>query len=139
MIVDDDVQSLRLMSEGLTKAGYKVISLSEPEKAMELILKNRPDFVVLDILMPGTSGIKLCGKIKSNPDTKAIPIMFLSSSEDIDHAIASLHLGCIDYFKKPFLVEEIIKAIAQHDVIFKITEAWEPARKQLERVIEKYA
>lgn len=138
MIVDDDSISLSIIEEALKQGGYNSITTSKPESALELAIQRHPDFIIIDVMMPNKSGLELCKDFKLNPITKDIPIMLLSSSTDAEHIIASLHLGCVDYVRKPVAMTDLIDIIYKHDVIKKISEVWQPAKRELERLIRKY-
>lgn len=138
LLIDDDVLSLEVIGAALEARGHKVVTVSDPELAIDVATELNPDFVVIDIVMPKKSGLELCHEFKTNPRTRQLPIMFLSSSEDPGHIIASLHLGCVDFLQKPMRAEDLDAVIRKHDMISQIAGCWEPAKKELQRVIDKY-
>jgi putative two-component system response regulator len=138
LLVDDDVISLEVLAEALKDEGYEAVAVSDPETAIQTALEIKPDFIIIDIVMPNKSGLELCREFKLNPLTREIPIMFLSSSEDLNHAIASLHLGCVDYLRKPIRASQLSDVIRKHDVIREISKVWQCARRELETILDKY-
>lgn len=138
MIVDDDTISLEMVKEALSESGYNSITVSDATLALEIAIKQQPDFIIIDIMMPGKSGLELCREFRLHPITKDIPIMFMTSSNDANNVIASLHLGCVDYVRKPIAMADLVDIIYRHDVIQKISDAWTPAKRELERIIKTY-
>lgn len=138
LLIDDDVVSLELITEAMKAEGYDAVALTDPEQAIEVAVELKPDFIIIDIIMPNKSGLELCRDFKLNPATREIPIMLLSASDDVDHAIASLHLGCVDYLRKPIRAGQLADVIRKHDMIREIAEVWQPARRELQSIVEKY-
>lgn len=138
LLIDDDVVSLELITEAMKADGYDAVALTDPEQAIEVAVELKPDFIIIDIIMPNKSGLELCRDFKLNPATREIPIMLLSASDDVDHAIASLHLGCVDYLRKPIRAGQLADVIRKHDMIREIAEVWQPARRELQSIVEKY-
>ena len=138
MIVDDSEIMLEAVKEALSKEGHTVITVSDAYKALQTAVDSMPDFIILDIMMPGKSGLELCVDLKTHPLVKDIPIMCVSGSTDEDHIIASFHFGSVDYIKKPVVMADLVDIIYKHDVIKKLSDAWLPAKRELERVISKY-
>ena len=102
MIVDDAAENLRILME-LLKNDYTLIPLKNGNIALEKLAQDPlPDLILLDIVMPGIDGYKVCSRLKSNPRTKEIPVIFITAvSEAMDDAKA-FELGAVDYVTKPF-------------------------------------
>ena len=115
LIVDDDpviVQSLGRMLEGLGQVRF---ALGGPH-AFKLIAENPPDIILLDAEMPGLSGYEVCRQLKQSPDTRDIPIIFITGHNDDEHELASLEAGAVDFIgkpPKPPLVQARVKAHLQ--------------------------
>lgn len=139
MIVDDDGINLEVVKEALTTNGYNAICIQNPTNALEVAIKEAPDFIVLDVVMPERNGIDLCRDFKLHPLTKNIPIILLTSSTENKHIIASLHLGCVEFLQKPLASQELVDVIFRHDIVHKIHEAMRPAIKDLEDLVKKYS
>lgn len=138
IIVDDNDIDLQMFTNQLESAGYNCIGISNPELALEVIQKEQPSFVLLDYEMPHKSGTTLCKDLKLNPLTRDIPIMFLTASDDPENVIATLHLGVIDYIRKPIDKSELIDIIYRHDFIKSIKDAFLPMKRDAERIRDKY-
>lgn len=139
MIVDDDGINLETVKEALVTNGYEAICIQNPQNALEVAIKQSPDFIVLDVVMPERNGIDLCRDFKLHPLTKDIPIILLTSSTENKHVIASLHLGCVEFLQKPLASQELIDVIFKHDIIHKIHDAMRPAKEALEDLVKRYS
>ncbi|MBR0598908.1 response regulator transcription factor [Sinanaerobacter chloroacetimidivorans] len=111
LIVDDEKPINDLIRSYLVKEGFTPLSAYTGEEALELVKKEKPDFIILDIMLPDMEGIDLCLEIRK---TNNSPILFLScKSEEIDKIVA-LSVGGDDYMTKPFLPGELIARIKAH-------------------------
>ncbi len=108
MIVDDEKQIRKLLREELEEKGYQVREAVDGIIALEMIRKEKPDLVLLDINMPHICGFDVAAVIKNNPEMYRIPIVIVSIVEDRQRG---LMLGISDYFTKPVDMEELIKVI----------------------------
>lgn len=109
LVAEDDVHMREGIVETLATEGYTTIAAADGASALELFVAERPDFVLLDIMMPGLSGYDVCRKIREQDE--GVPILFLSAkSEEIDKVLG-LELGADDYVMKPFGVRELLARI----------------------------
>lgn len=111
LVVDDSVTNLKLAEQAL-KPLYKVTSLLSGEQALKFLSKNKPDLILLDIKMPGMDGFDTIRAIKSNDDTKGIPVIFLTAVSESENEITGLKLGAIDYLNKPFVPEVMLRRVS---------------------------
>ena len=111
LVVDDTPNNLRLLSEMLTEQGYKVRQAINGQLALSTIQRNPPDLILLDINMPGMNGYEVCEKIKSDYQTREIPIIFISALDDVLDKVKAFKIGGCDYITKPFQVEEVIARV----------------------------
>ncbi len=110
-VVEDDPDILELLQFNLDKEGFRVKLEKNGEKAFESISANLPDLVVLDLNLPGLSGIEICKYLRENPRTKELPIIMLTArSQEIDKIIG-FEIGADDYVTKPFGIREFIARI----------------------------
>jgi sigma-B regulation protein RsbU (phosphoserine phosphatase) len=121
LIVDDAKSNLDLLVEGL-KNDYKLSVALDGEMALKAVAKHPPDLILLDIVMPGMGGYELCRRLREMPETAEVPIMFLSSLEDVEDKAKGFEAGANDYLTKPFemlevkaRVRSLIKAKAYND------------------------
>jgi DNA-binding response OmpR family regulator len=111
LIVDDNHNNLEVLSETLTRAGFQVAVAIDGETALEQIQYYKPELILLDVMMPGMDGYQTCQKIKSNPDTFDIPIIFMTALSDTEHKVRGFALGAVDYITKPFQREEVLARV----------------------------
>lgn len=102
LVVDDEEGILELISFNLTKEGYDVICTPTGEKALDVIGTERPDLVVLDLMLPGINGLEVAKTLKNDPGTRDIPIVMLTAKGEEADIVAGLELGADDYVTKPF-------------------------------------
>jgi DNA-binding response OmpR family regulator len=107
MSVDDDVDVAKTIEIDLTQNGYQVITANNGYEAIQSALRNQPDLVLLDVAMPEMDGIEVCRRLRANPVTASIPILFLTVSKDIKTKIEGFNAGADDYLVKPFDLQEL--------------------------------
>ncbi|NDD48358.1 MAG: response regulator [Alphaproteobacteria bacterium] len=111
VIADDEINQIELISYHLEKSGFKTLKATNGDDAYDLILENNPDISILDWMMPNSSGISVCRRVRSNPNIKDTPIIILSArGEDVD-ATHGLSSGADDYIVKPFSPIELIARV----------------------------
>ena len=105
LVVDDDPGLLRLVSRSFEVAGYQVITAEEGVTALELVENERPNLVLLDVVMPGLDGFQVCKRIRELVD---IPIIMLSIKDEVEDITQGLNAGADDYLPKPFSDNELL-------------------------------
>lgn len=111
LVCDDDPAILRVVQVNLEFEGYEVIPAVNGERALELAAQERPDLVILDIMMPRIDGYETCERLRANSDTKGIPVIFLSARAqqwDIDKG---REFGVSEYLTKPFDPSELLDVV----------------------------
>ena len=111
LIVDDNHNNLEVLSETLVRAGFQISVAIDGENALEQISYYKPELILLDVMMPGIDGYQTCQRIKSNPDTFDIPIIFMTALSDTEHKVRGFALGAVDYITKPFQREEVLARV----------------------------
>lgn len=112
MIIDDDPNISLLLEITLkTNTEYDVIKCSNGERALEIVKKENPNLILLDIMMPGMDGFEVCRRIKSSPETKFVSIIILSSLREMKDKIKGMNIGADDYIVKPFNPDELLSRI----------------------------
>lgn len=111
LIVDDDPQVHKMLETVLTPKNYNLTFAENGRSAWEKIQINRPDLMVLDIMMPEMSGIELCQKVRAVPELKGILILMLSAKDSQSDRITGLKDGADDYVTKPFHVATLVNKI----------------------------
>jgi len=123
LIVDDARANLDILVEGL-KGDHKLSLALNGETALQAVARNPPDLVLLDIVMPGLDGYEVCRRMREMPETAEVPIMFLSSLEEVKDKTRGFEVGANDYLTKPFemlevkaRVRSLLKAKAYNDAV----------------------
>lgn len=107
LAVDDDPQVLRAVTHVLEDAGYRVTQAVDGLKALEAVKRERPDLIVLDIIMPEMDGLEVCRRIRADPFTAGLPILFLTAKGRPSDIVEGLDAGGDDFITKPFEVIEL--------------------------------
>src|SRR5579859_1441270 len=108
LVVDDEPRVLRLLRTALGERGYDVTAAASGEEALAALDRRLPDVIVLDVVMPGTSGLEVCRRVR---ERSAVPIIVLSARGEERDKVAALDLGADDYLTKPFGMEELLARI----------------------------
>ncbi len=111
LVVDDDANIREVVCFALQKAGYATVTAADGAQALTRYAAERPDLVVLDILMPELDGTEVCRRLRADPANAAVPIIFLSSKDDEIDRILGLELGGDDYVSKPFSPRELVARV----------------------------
>jgi signal transduction histidine kinase len=114
LVVDDTPANLEVISEMLAEEGYIVATAIDGERALKRVQTHPPDLILLDVQMPGIDGFETCQRLKSNPVTASIPIIFITALSDTDSKVKGFALGAVDYIAKPFQEQEVLARISTH-------------------------
>ena len=108
LIIDDDAASLGVISDFLEDSGFVVLVARNGERGIERARYARPDIIFLDILMPGIDGFETCRRLKSDPITANIPVIFMTSLTDTEDKVKGFEAGAVDYVTKPFQSKDVL-------------------------------
>lgn len=111
LVVDDQFQNNELLEAYLVPQGYEVIKVQSGQEAFEKISGSQIDLVLLDIMMPGTSGIEVLEKLRADEKTKAIPVVMVTALKDTEDKLKALEAGCDDFISKPFDKTELLARV----------------------------
>lgn len=111
LIVDDEEHILELLKFNLENVGYKVFTSNNGIDALKAVKENKPDIVLLDLMLPGIDGLDVCKEMKSNKETSNIAIIMLTAKGEELDKILGLELGADDYITKPFSVRELLARV----------------------------
>ncbi|MGD7034831.1 response regulator transcription factor [Methylotuvimicrobium buryatense] len=114
LIIDDTPGNLAFLSDTLSEAGYRVLVAIDGHSALEQIGFLHPDIILLDVVMPGIDGFETCRKIKSNPATTDIPILFMTGLGELDNLLRGFDEGGLDYIVKPIKPTEVLARVDVH-------------------------
>lgn len=111
LIVEDEKDIARMVDYNLKKEGYKTVVLHDGSFAALTAAKERPDLILLDLMLPGLDGLDVCRRLKADAKTSAIPIIMLTAKSEESDKILGLGLGADDYVTKPFSVKELLARV----------------------------
>jgi DNA-binding response OmpR family regulator len=111
LIVDDDSDLLALVGFHVVRSGFEVIFAENGDQALEIAARERPDMVLLDIMLPGINGMEVCAKLRKNNRTSDIPVIMLSALARSEQKINALDTGADDYITKPFSPRELMARV----------------------------
>ena len=131
LIVDDVVDNLNVLGQILKAEGYKVRSVLNGAMALHVAEKEKPNLILLDIMMPGMDGFEVCNRVKANPILNDVPVIFISALNDTDDIVKALTVGGADYITKPFKGEEVKARVATHLKLYTQRQELQQQRKEL--------
>ncbi len=114
LAVDDKPQNLQFLGKLLSDNGYDVGMAQSGQQALNFVIKDEPDLILLDIMMPEMDGYAVCKKLKSDFGTRHIPVIFLTAKTDTSDVVKGFQLGGVDYVTKPFNSAELLARIKTH-------------------------
>jgi len=135
LIVDDTLPSLKLLSNMLTAQNYKVRGVSHAPTALTAVRLAPPDLILLDINMPEMNGYEVCRRLKEDPHTADIPIIFISAMDEVLDKVRAFSIGGVDYITKPFQVEEVLVRVETHLTMRNLQKSLEIANTELKRQV----
>ncbi len=101
LIIDDDVDTLRLVGLMLQRQGYQIMAATSGEQGIEKALEERPDAILLDVMMPDMDGYEVTRRLRKNPATATTPILLFTARTQLDDKVAGFEAGADDYLTKP--------------------------------------
>lgn len=136
LLVDDTKSNVDVLVNAL-KDQYKLgVSLSG-EDAVRFVKQNLPDLILLDIIMPGTDGFDVCHRLKADPRTRDIPIIFITAMDDLTHKTKGFDVGAVDYITKPFDITEVKARVKTHLTLKLAGEALKNQNAILEEMVRE--
>ncbi|MFB2939494.1 response regulator [Aerosakkonemataceae cyanobacterium BLCC-F154] len=140
LIVDDNPTNLGVIFNVLDEAGLEVLVAQDGESALQKVEYVTPDLILLDIMMPGIDGFETCSRLKSNPSTSDIPVIFMTALGNTEQKVKGLSLGAVDYITKPFQKEEVLARIKVQLDLRNLTQSLANKNQLLqEKIAEKTA
>jgi two-component system, OmpR family, phosphate regulon response regulator PhoB len=112
ILVAEDEDALRtLLKYNLEKEGFEVIEASDGDQALALLAERLPDVLLVDWMMPGTSGLEVCRSVRQKPESRGLPILMLTARGEESDRIRGLDMGADDYITKPFAITELLARV----------------------------
>ena len=118
LVVDDSPENIDLLSE-ILRDDYRVRVATSGEKALKIVYSDEPpDLILLDIMMPGISGLEICRRLKANPDRRRIPIIFVTAMSSTEDERRGLEIGAVDYITKPISPPIVMARVRTHLALY---------------------
>ncbi|RMX08816.1 DNA-binding response regulator [Corticibacter populi] len=114
LVVDDDPASLRMLCDALEAGGYTVLIATSGEAALQRLAHAAPDAILLDGVMPGLSGFETCRRIKADPRSAHIPVLFMTGLGETTDVVQGFESGGVDYVVKPIRIAEVLARLQTH-------------------------
>jgi CheY-like chemotaxis protein len=108
LLVDDVAANLRMLRDTLSPEGYEILIANSGEMALKAVADTPPDLILLDITMPDMDGYEVCLRLKKDPSTRHIPVIFITARNEMESLIDGFRAGSVDYITKPFAKEEVL-------------------------------
>jgi two-component system sensor histidine kinase/response regulator len=136
LVVDDKPSNLHFFSKILTEKGYKVRRAISGQLALNGAIDAPPDLILLDIIMPHMDGYEVCRRLKATPETRDIPVIFLSALNEAFDKVKAFAVGGIDYVAKPFQVEEVLARIEIQLTVQRLSKLLKEQNTQLKKEVD---
>jgi DNA-binding NtrC family response regulator len=137
LIIDDNPDNIRVLTETLEPHGYEIFLASKSDKGIKLAGTIQPDVILLDIVMPGKDGFVVCQILKGDANTKDIPIVFLTSRQEMESIVHGFEIGAVDYITKPLRMPEVLARLKTHSDNSRMAREIKERNHQLETEIER--
>lgn len=111
LVVEDEPDIRKLVNYHLTQERYKVLEAEDGERALQTMQRLRPNLVILDLMLPGLSGLEVCKSLREKPDTTRVPILMLTAKAGESDRVVGLEIGADDYLAKPFSPREMVARV----------------------------
>ncbi|HNY17250.1 MAG TPA: adenylate/guanylate cyclase domain-containing protein [Treponemataceae bacterium] len=135
LVVDDIEENLKVLSETLIEEGFYPLQAKSGERAIQIAKKAKPDLILLDIKMPDMDGFETIARLKGDPETSGIPVIFISALNQIEDKVRGFRAGAVDYVSKPFQKEEVIARVGTHLRLKAALDAVERERGKSDRLL----
>lgn len=123
LVIDDQQANVRMVGALLTRSGYRVLPALSGSEGLELVRSHKPDVMLLDMKMPGMDGFEVLNSLREDPETKDLPVIFLTADNDRENLVRAFAAGAIDYITKPFVAEELLARVLTHVELKKSRDA----------------
>jgi CheY-like chemotaxis protein len=114
LVVDDSRTALFMVTTILRKERYELVTACDGEQALEMAAAERPDLILMDVIMPRKTGFEACRELKRREDTKSIPVILVTTRGEGENVEAGFQSGCNDYVTKPINALELITKVRDH-------------------------
>ncbi|MEH2195250.1 MAG: response regulator [Nostoc sp.] len=137
LIVDDVPNNLKVLSDTLAHDGFEVAIATSGESALQQLEHTTVSLILLDVMMPGMDGFETCQRIKANPKTQNIPIIFITALSESVNKVTGFELGAVDYITKPFQQSEVLARVRSHLKLNQLSRTLEAKNIELQQLTEQ--
>ena len=137
LIVDDHPENLQLLFDALSRDGYELRRVLSGQQALQVAQFDPPDLILLDIRMPEIDGYEVCRRLKAEPQTQGIPVIFLSALDESLDKVKAFNVGGADYVTKPFQIEEVLARVRHQIRLQQLQRENAKQQQQLEERSQK--
>jgi DNA-binding response OmpR family regulator len=138
LLVDDTPTNLSVLVDVLQDEGFKILVATDGEMALKQTERITPDMILLDVMMPGIDGFETCRCLKSNFQTRDIPVIFLTALSDTVNKLEGFDAGAVDYITKPINSEEVLARVKTHLSIYSLRKSMQAQNKTLQQEINEH-
>ena len=135
LIVDDTPENIQVLGSLLRESDYDINVATSGKQALETLERVHPDLVLLDIMMPDMDGYEVCRRMKENPITADIPVIFLTAKTETNSVVRGFELGAVDYVTKPFQAPELLQRVDTHLTLSRLRGELESRVEDLSRAL----
>ncbi len=114
LLVDDNPTNLQVLTGALEPEGYSILAAPSGEVALKVAARGEPDLILLDVMMSGLNGLETCRRLKADPATAGVPVIFISARGEMESVVEGFRAGGIDYITKPFHSGEVLARVENH-------------------------
>ena len=132
MLVDDVPGNLSVLSSALEPEGYEILAVPNGVTALKVAARAQPALILLDIMMPEWDGFETCRRLKAQPDTRDIPVVFITARSDSGDVLEGFRAGGVDYVVKPFQTAEVVSRVTTHVRLHRLTRELMEKNRALE-------
>ncbi|MES2352932.1 MAG: EAL domain-containing protein [Pseudomonadota bacterium] len=137
LIVDDTAANLVVLTTYLDSCGFSVIIAQDGQEGIARAQFAQPDLILLDVMLPGIDGFEVCRRLKTNADTKNIPIIFMTALSDTSDKVTGFSVGGADYITKPFQIAEVLARVNTHLALHAMQQQLQCAQNELEERVAR--
>ena len=137
LIVDDNPINMKLAVSVLQSYNFNILVSMNGESCLKQARENSPDIILLDVLMPGIDGFETCKRLKANPKTKDIPVIFMTALSDTEDKITGFEMGAVDYVTKPIKIDEVLARVKVHIQLRQLTKTLKKKNVLLQEEIKQ--
>lgn len=138
LLVDDKPANISLLTSILQEQGHQILAANNGEQAIKIATHILPDLILLDIMMPGIDGFETCRRLKNQPRTQSIPIIFISAKNEVEDVLMGFSVGGVDYINKPFYAEEVCSRVKNHLKIQKLHKDLLTSEAKMSHLLANY-